>query len=60
MAQITLCSGGHHRLQFQPPVRNSNGALFTCIFDAELKAGRYPVVLRSEVLNRDTGLRWRS
>lgn len=56
-----LRPGGHVIVsQFQPPDPNANGALFTRMFEAELEAGRYPVLVRSEVLNRDTGQRWRS
>jgi 2-polyprenyl-3-methyl-5-hydroxy-6-metoxy-1,4-benzoquinol methylase len=56
-----LRPGGHVIVsQFQPPDPIANGALFTRMFEAELEAGRYRVLVRSEVLNRDTGQRWRS
>jgi 2-polyprenyl-3-methyl-5-hydroxy-6-metoxy-1,4-benzoquinol methylase len=56
-----LRPGGHVVVsQFQPPDPNANGALFTRMFEAELEARRYPALVRSEVLNRDTGQRWRS
>jgi 2-polyprenyl-3-methyl-5-hydroxy-6-metoxy-1,4-benzoquinol methylase len=46
--------------QFQPPNPKDNGALLTQMFEAELAAGRYLVDVRSEVVNLDTGRKWRS
>ena len=46
--------------QFQPAEANHNGALLTRMFEAELEAGRYELMVRSEVLNPDTNRRWRS
>jgi 2-polyprenyl-3-methyl-5-hydroxy-6-metoxy-1,4-benzoquinol methylase len=45
--------------QFQNSDPNSNAFIFTQIFEAEIAAGRYPVVATSEVLNCETGRRWR-
>ena len=46
--------------QYQPAEPYHNGALLTRMFEAELDAGRYEVMVRSEVLNPDTNRRWRS
>lgn len=55
-----LRPGGHIIVsQFQPENQNDNGALLTRMFEAELAAGRYRIVVRSEVLNPDTGRKWR-
>lgn len=45
--------------QFQNSDPDSNAFIFTQIFEAEIAAGRYPVVAKSEVLNCETGRRWR-
>lgn len=46
--------------QYQPAEPHHNGALLTRMFEAELDAGRYQVMVRSEVLNPETNRRWRS
>lgn len=46
--------------QYQPAEPNSNGALLTRMFEAELDAGRYNVMVRSEVVNLDTNRKWRT
>jgi 2-polyprenyl-3-methyl-5-hydroxy-6-metoxy-1,4-benzoquinol methylase len=45
--------------QFQHPDPNSNACIFTQKLEGEIAAGRYPVVAKSEVLNCQTGLRWK-
>jgi 2-polyprenyl-3-methyl-5-hydroxy-6-metoxy-1,4-benzoquinol methylase len=45
--------------QFQNSEPNSNALIFTQTFEKEIAAGRYPVVAKSEVLNCETGRRWR-
>jgi 2-polyprenyl-3-methyl-5-hydroxy-6-metoxy-1,4-benzoquinol methylase len=46
--------------QFQPIDPNANGAIFTRMFEAEIEAGRYSVIVKTEVANLSTGQRWRS
>ena len=45
--------------QFQNSNPNSNACIFTQMLEAEIAAGRYPVVSNSEVQNCETGRRWR-
>jgi 2-polyprenyl-3-methyl-5-hydroxy-6-metoxy-1,4-benzoquinol methylase len=45
--------------QFQHPDPNSNAMVFTRALGVEIAAGRYLDVTKSEVLNCETGLRWR-
>jgi 2-polyprenyl-3-methyl-5-hydroxy-6-metoxy-1,4-benzoquinol methylase len=45
--------------QFQNADPNSNAFIFTHKLDEEIEAGGYPVVAKSEVLNCETGLRWK-
>jgi 2-polyprenyl-3-methyl-5-hydroxy-6-metoxy-1,4-benzoquinol methylase len=46
--------------QYQPADPSHNGAVLTRMFEAELEAGRYHMMVRSEVLNPDTDRTWRS